>query len=282
MFSYFKKDITIHKDRNFYPNYFKDDLIFNHYIQNGYCVCKNVVSNTELEEMENLYLEICNHSEFSMDKKFLNSGRLESSFIRNKVVEKIKDISKIILKDLVNQENCSIGNGGAFQIKPPTNDSALNPHQDTPIVDESTYYSVYVWIPLCDTTSLNGCLSLIPKSHLWGNHQRSLNVPWKYQKDTKKLWKKMIDIPISKGDLILFDSALIHGSRPNKSKDVRVAFTTAILPLNFKLIHYYLDKDTPKNKVEVYEVDEYFFSNENIMLRPSSKYKSLRLEDLNK
>lgn len=282
MFSFFKINNFERKDRDLSPNYFVSSDLFEKYKEFGYFVIRNAVEENQLNEMILLYNEVSQSRDFEVKDAFLNSGRIHSPELRNKIVGKIKDVSASILAPYVNEENCCIGNGGAFQIKPPSKNSVLNPHQDTPIVDEKRFFATYVWIPLCDTNSTNGCLSLIPKSHLWGNHQRSLNVPWRYEKNIKRLWRMMIDIPLNKGDLIFFDSALIHGSKANLSGNVRIAFTTVILPKNFQLIHYYRDANTPSDKVEVFEVDEYFFSNEDIMKRPSEKYKLLRLEDWEK
>lgn len=272
----------IKKERKFQPKYFRNDDIFNAFVKNGYVIISDVVKNEQINKMIHLYKEISEMDGFELSDSFLNSGRLKSIDIRSKIVTNIKQISKEILSDLVDTDVCEIETGGAFQIKPPSKISELNPHQDTPIVDENEFYAVYVWVPLCDTTLENGCLSVLPESHLWENHQRSLNIPWKYEKETKKLWKKMVDLPVKRGQLICFDSALIHASKSNMSNEIRLAFTCAILPLNFQLIHYYKDNLTEKNKVEVYAVDEFFFSNENITQRPASKYKLLRIEEWNR
>lgn len=282
MFCFNKSNKKPHVNRFFEPNYFNGNEIFDEYKENGFLIFRNTVENEYIEEMRKLYDEISKMDDFILSDTFLNSGRLDSTKIRSIVVDKIKIISTQILSKIINSDNATINTGGAFQIKPASKNSILNPHQDTPIIDETKNYAVYVWIPLCDTDVTNGCLSLIPKSHLWGNYQRSLNVPWKYENETKALWKKMIDVPLKKGDLICFDSALIHGSKANVSTSTRLAFTTVVLPKNYQLIHYFRDNKTPKDKVEVYAVDEAFFYSEDIMKRPPERYELIRLEDWNR
>lgn len=272
MFNLFRNKSRKQIVRIFEPKYFINDELHKNYTENGFCIIKNIVDDSIIDDMLLVYNEIKIDKGFTINNDFLNSGRLTSSVIRNKVVDNIKGAAKEILPLFVDTSVASIENGGAFQIKPPSKESMLNPHQDTPIIDETRFYATYVWIPLQDVDVNNGCLSVIPRSHLWGNHQRSLNIPWIYDKEVKSLWKEMIDLPIQKGDLICFDSALIHGSKANLTSTTRVAFTTTILPIDFQLVHYYKDKETPQNKVEVYDVDEFFFSNENIMQRPPSRY----------
>lgn len=266
-------------NRKFEPSYLKSKEHFEFYKENGYVIYRNVVNEEYIDNMKSIYLQISKMDGFKMDDLFVNSGRFNSSEIRTKAINEIKKISGLILSQIVEDQNCEYNNGGSFQIKPVSNKSQLNPHQDTPIVDEKKYYSIYVWIPLCNVNEENGTLSVLPKSHLWGNFQRSLNVPWIYEPFTKFLWKKMVPLSISKGDLICFDSALIHASGPNLSNETRVAFNTAILPKDFQQVHYYIDKDTTKGKVEEYFIDESFYMDENILAKPNRKFKLNSLQD---
>ncbi|MBK8672730.1 MAG: phytanoyl-CoA dioxygenase family protein [Bacteroidetes bacterium] len=164
-------------------------------------------------------------------------------------------------------------------MKPSSKSSDLNPHQDSPIVDERNYYAVFVWVALCDINEKNGALQVLPKSHLWGNFQRSLNVKWPFEKFTQLLKDEMKPIYLNKGDIILFDSALIHSSLPNLSDKPRIAFNTAILPKNHQQVHYYKDKDTPKGKVEQYYITQEFYRNHNIMEKPKSPFYMKEMQD---
>ena len=246
------------KKRNFYPFYLKDKPQLTKYSVDGFLVIKNVVSEDIITHMTDFFEELRNQGLLEFSESFLNSGRVKSESTRKKVVSFIKKISDEILYPLVDINLCDIETGGAFQIKPSGKSSQLNPHQDTPIIDETEFYAMYVWIPLCDVNNQNGTLSVLPGSHLWGNHQRSLNVPWVYENISNDFWKDMINLDVKKGDLICFDSALIHGSKANLSKQTRVAFTCAILPKNFQLVHYYKDDKIPSEKVEKYYVWTFF------------------------
>lgn len=266
-------------ERTFEPNYFNDEIAFERYKQFGFVVFKNVVSTAHLQNLKSIYERLAQMDGYEIRDKFVNSGRFNSTKIRNLVVEEIRKTSNVLLKTIANDVHCDINNGGSFQLKPPSKKSALNPHQDSPIIDERKYYAVFVWIPLCDMNEKNGALSVLPGSHLWGNFQRSLNVPWIYEKHTKLLWKQMQTVEVKEGDIICFDSALIHASGPNRSKNIRVALNTAILPKAHQQVHYYRDKQTPKNKVEQYFIDETFYMNENIMEKPSSKFPLNETQD---
>lgn len=266
--------------RDFSPRYFSNDEHQHTYNNLGYVVIKNCIPDSIIEYANKTYYDlISKQSGFVLNDKFQNSGRLEDTNIRNIIIDEINKISVNILADIVIKENCEQKTGGAFQIKPASSTSILNPHQDSPIIDETKYYATYVWIPLCDTNVKNGTLHVLPKSHLWGNFQRSLNVPWPFRDHIKTLWKHMIPIDTNVGDIICFDSALIHSSTPNLSDKLRLAFTTCLLPKNYELVEYFCDQNTPKNKIEMYYIDDYYYRNCNIEKRPEENlYKGLELQ----
>lgn len=266
-------------ERNFLPQYLLSDEHYRHYIKYGYAVIKNCIPESFINEMTELYREISDMDEFPNHQLFFASGNLQDAAIRSKVQNKIKSRTKEILSGIANAELCNVETGGSLLIKPPSETSNLGAHQDSPIIDETKQYASYVWIPLCDMNEQNGTLSVLPGSHLWGNHQRSRTVPSPFDEHPKLIRKYMKPVYVNKGDAICFDSATIHSSTANLSTDVRLAVSIAIFPLNHSIFHYHIDKDTPKGKVEKYIVDEDFFIKDDVLKRPSNRYKMVAVEN---
>lgn len=248
----------------------------------GYVILKNFFDTKTIENTRKEVVEIIENHNINLNQNFINSGRLPSSELRESVLKYTRNFGIKFLSPLINQRTATLNTGGALQLKPVGLESELNPHQDTPIVDETLNSAVYAWIPLQETNKKNGTITFLPKSHLWGNHQRSLNVPWAFIMHEQLLKKYMVPVQTNSGDLILFDSAIIHGSLPNLSQQPRLAFTTCILPKNYKLIHYFIDDNTPKNMVDVYILNETFFINEDIMKRPPEQYPIIKREKIKK
>jgi hypothetical protein len=255
-------------ERNFKHNYFLSDIDKELFYKNGYFILKKSIDQDAILHLSNIYTQLTTFPEYTIADRFQNSGRFQSPEIRNFVMNNISQFSKEFLPIIFNKEVYDENTTGAFQIKPPSKVSDLNPHQDAPVIDETKENALFVWIPLCDITEKNGAICVLPGSHLWGNHQRSLNVPWVFEKHTKILWKYMQPIYLKKGDILIWDSALIHSSKPNLSNQTRVAITTTLLPKNFKMVEYFKDKITPKGKVEKYEVEKSFWEQQDIMKRP--------------
>jgi len=273
MFSNFFKNIlykplSINFNRNLSLNYFKDKTHHNDIQTNGFVIIKDAVSESNIRLLEETYQKLTQFPDYSITNKFQNSGRFQSPEIRNFVMENIGVFSKDFLPSVFNPNVYDENTTGAFQIKPPSKVSELNPHQDAPVIDELNESGLFVWIPLCDITEENGPILVLPGSHLWGNHQRSLNVTWPFEKHTKTLWKEMQPVYMNKGDILCWDTALIHASSPNLSKETRVAITTTLLPKNFKMVEYFKDKQTLEDSVEKYQVERSFWESEDIMKRP--------------
>ena len=110
--------------------------------------------------------------------------------------------------------------GSGFLLKPTGEFSELSPHQDSSLIDETKFFSYFGWIPLQDTNVTNGGITVIPKSHLWGINYRSLDIPW-LLKDYENILKKYsIPIEVKAGEILFFETALIHGSLKNISNSL--------------------------------------------------------------
>jgi hypothetical protein len=231
-------------------------------------VIRNCVDKTQLDTLKKVYDGLTQFAGFSLDNKFQNSGRYASPDIRHYVMENIGSFSRNFLPTVFDMSLADENTTGAFQIKPPSKVSELNPHQDAPVIDETKFNGMFVWIPLCRITQENGPVLVLPGSHLWGNHQRSLNVPWVFEKHTKTLWKYMEPVLMEEGDILCWDTALIHASVPNLSNNMRIAVTTTILPRDFKMVEFFKDNQTPAGMIEKYQVERSFWETEDIMKRP--------------
>lgn len=208
--------------------------------------------------------------------KFKSVGRIEDPSIRihsNQIIEQyvIPHLRKFF-------ETSTVLVPGVHLIKSPSPSSQLNAHQDSALVDEKRHVAVYAWIPLMDTHARNGTLSVIPKSHLLGMYQRSLNVPWELGPFEKELNEYLVPVDVKAGQVVFFDSALIHGSPNNFSFKTRIAVNVFIRPKSADYLHFYMEDMENGNEVEVYKVSPKFFIEQDISKRPDANFPLLRKE----
>jgi len=218
-------------------------------------------------------------AEPSLRGRFLSAGRFQDPSSRLESVALIKQWLVPALESCFTDDSVRVVSG-VHQIKPPGGKSRLNPHQDSSHVDERFEMAYYAWVPLMDTTAKNGALQVIPGSHKLGIPQRSLSVPWPLRHPLHQVLLRLFSIPLSvrAGQVVFFHSALIHGSGPNQTEEVRLAVNSLILPGMSVYRHFFRDENTPRDQVEVYGVSPEFFYKEDILARPSHRWTRLTNE----
>lgn len=127
-----------------------------------------------------------------------------------------------------------------FLIKPSMNQSEMNLHQDWSFTIEEQHSAATIWIPLDDVDVDNGCVFALPSTHLIKNNFRSHTLPSSRIKRNEQLEPYIQSFPLKKGDILIFNPAVFHGSYPNQTLQNRIAFAITIMPQNAPLV--YADK----------------------------------------
>jgi len=254
--------------------FFLDEQSQAHYLTNGWALVNDVVTPSEIASFMETFEEISQLEGFELDKNLLNSGRLFNPEIRKKTQDVINKNAASILPRMFDMQIVDTHTGGAFQVKPPHINSDLLIHQDSTVIDEENDYCLFVWIPFCDVTIENGPISFLSGSHLWGNTQRSLGVPWQFKKNIETLYKYVEPVTIKAGSVLVFDPATIHSSSPNLSKEIRHAITITVLRKDYQLVYYFKNPDLPAQQIEKYYVDENFYYDYDFISKPDeTKWK---------
>jgi signal peptidase I len=271
-YSFFKTPkVDLEKNKYFQirkDSFFVNDEKHQHYLKYGWCTIENAVTPGEIDSFMHTFDEISKLDGFELDKTLLNSGRLSNPEIRKKTQDVINLNAQTILPRMFDMDKTDTHTGGAYQVKPPHINSDLLIHQDSTVIDEESEYCLFIWIPFCDVTMDNGVISFLNGSHLWGNTQRSLGVPWQFKNSTETLYKYVHPVTIKKGDVLVFDPATIHSSAPNLSKEIRHAITITVLRKNYQLVYYFRNKEIDDDLIEKYYVDENFYYNYDFVSKP--------------
>jgi flavin-dependent dehydrogenase len=139
-------------------------------------------------------------------------------------------------------------------------------HQNWTHVDESQHRSYTIWIPLQETSEVNGTMEVIPNSHYQFSTMRGLNMEYPLSYAFKSIVKEikeefLLPANLKPGQAIVFDDALIHYTGPNNSTNNRVAVQLVVKPKSVKGLFYYKHKEiTTGNNVEVFEADADFYT----------------------
>lgn len=240
--------------------------------RDGYAVGPVVLDDADLTRLARLSNEVVAQVG-ATDGLFLTVGRIADPVIRRRVLMDTADVVLPRLRPFFTEDAELMGS--ALQIKPPSETSELNPHQDSSLVDERRWPSVYAWIPATDTDERNGGLFVLPGSHRFGNRQRTLNVPWQLLPYLELMRERGTSLEVPAGQVVFFDAATVHWSPPNRGDRLRVAVNSFVKPAAAPLMHFYKDDSTPDGAVEAFEIDLGFFHDEVIMERPGSRHRAL-------
>jgi hypothetical protein len=149
---------------------------------------------------------------------------------------------------------------GNFVAKLPGEGSALPLHQDASCCDERRWPWWTIWVPLVDVDERNGALRVIPGSHRCDEGPRPFNAPFAVRIDPDEERALCRDVPMRAGQACLMAHSLVHGSPQNRSGAPRVAASGLLAHRSARLQYVHLDVFVQPPHVELYDVDDLFFS----------------------
>lgn len=138
----------------------------------------------------------------------------------------------------------------SFLVKRASDLNELTLHQDWSFVDESLSFSATFWIPLSATDSFNGGLFLLPGSQKYFQNHRSNCFPTSRFSINPALKERILPIQTKRGQVIVFNPAIFHGSFPNQRSLDRVVATGIIKSKHTDTVYYFKERtETKKLKV---------------------------------
>ncbi len=147
-------------------------------------------------------------------------------------------------------------------------------HHDSSVVDETIHFSLNVWMPLVNSHRLNGCLWMLPGSHINENYYREFAYNYIVGNVFKEVKKHLIPIYVKAGQIVLFHRNIIHGSSNNYLPINRVALEALIINKGAQMHVYRRDNTIIENKILDYKVDvKHYLSEDNMKNFYSGEYK---------
>lgn len=263
------------------PKYFLNDAKKAEYCEKGFVVIEDVVSNEAIELIEQVYKGLYGKSDFFEPEGFMPSPQYGKT-LQSEVTKQLEAATALILPNVFDLNKCSTNILNLFVVKEAKGENTVTPHMDVSLIDEYEGCSSYLWIPTCDVDDNNGAMLFIPGSHKWAAWQRTHdwhNSP--IEKNREYLQQFMVPVYVKKGDLIIFDSATIHGSMPNRSNKIRIAINTSVCDKDKSLVHYVKNANMPRKSIGKYKVDAEFWNEGNyIGLDVPDRYEPLMQEKL--
>ena len=229
-------------------DFLKDKKLAEQLETDGYLVVQ-LCSNQQISQLGELFKSVL------VDEKspFWSSSFLDDTQFKKQLSSSVNEVLASTISDVLKEHKPL---GSSFLVKQPGEYSVMPIHQDWTVVDESTFGSYTIWMPLQDTNTKNGCLQVIPGSHKLNSQLRSPSLPVDFEGVRQELRSYLIDVPLKAGEAILFNHALMHASPPNKTSQPRIAVTYGFVPKKADLYMYYGSAD---GKVKKYQMPDDMF-----------------------
>jgi hypothetical protein len=144
---------------------------------------------------------------------------------------------------------------GSFLTKRGDGGTAVAVHTDTTMVDESRFLALNMWTTLVDVAPENGCLRMVPGSHLLGAQVRGTIGTFRWPELVPLIEERyLIDVPMVAGETCFIDPRTIHASYPNNSQAYRIATSALAVPAESEL--WYCHQQFPNADIELYRHDD--------------------------
>ncbi len=127
-----------------------------------------------------------------------------------------------------------------FWIKPGGGDGAFASwHQDSAYFGLDPHDLVAAWIALTDSTPDNGCVRVIPESHLGPAHRHvetyhADNLLARGQAIEDLDAGRAVDLELRAGEFSLHHERMVHGSPPNRSAEPRIGLALFYIPTSVR------------------------------------------------
>jgi phytanoyl-CoA hydroxylase len=214
-----------------------------HYEREGYVIIPDVFPPDELQAidaeidqlLDKLLAERRERGKARGNSHHEETGSILQLGLRSPVCQQVAEDARVL--DLI--EDIVTPGIAIYSVKliakPPFTDIPCHWHQDDAyyVKQSASRTRMSVWVPLQDAHEQNGCLWIVPRSHLWGLQQHAnkdygqCRLSMNDEEIEAILKEQAVPVPVRAGSAVLFSALLWHGSKGNQTATVRRAFITS-------------------------------------------------------
>lgn len=204
------------------------------YEELGYCLFRSIIDKENLEKLEQDVLDAIR--EYKKTPLYAKSKTAEYRdwapalhFKKESVAEFLKsrifvDVGRSILGESFDLKHT------LTMTKTADRAESFDWHQDSAYGKDPEHKNYTCWIAITDSKKDNGCLRIVPKSHLNGLVK---HIPSKLHPPDKEIEvvdeTESIDVEMNAGDMIVISSLLFHSSWPNLSGKIRIGLLAGFM-----------------------------------------------------
>ena len=129
----------------------------------------------------------------------------------------------------------------SFIVKEPMTEGVFSMHQDGWRWKLEPMEMVHCWLAFTDSTAVNGCVKVVPRSHLRGEREHEFiktkeNVISYGQTVVDVDPAAAVDLVLGAGEMSIHDTYAVHASGPNRTNDRRIGFSMRFMSTRVKAL----------------------------------------------
>jgi ectoine hydroxylase-related dioxygenase (phytanoyl-CoA dioxygenase family) len=211
-------------------------------ITDGYCICPDVMPLEFVSRLRKTTENLCNGMSEDHKERYRVQGSMFHTNLHPIFADLVAWPSSLNQLKAMGFRDPKFTDG--YIISKPPNSPGLFWHYDWFAWEDPTSYDpkplqVFLMYYLENTNPQNGCLRVIPGSHLYHNtlhevidkpHEESLSSARNLDGPEFSKRPDEIDVPIRAGDLLIGDARLLHATHPNLTDSRRTVITLWFQP----------------------------------------------------
>jgi hypothetical protein len=166
--------------------------------------------------------------------------------------------------------------GGFIRKRAADHSGTVQLHQDPTIVDERRFVSINIWCPLVDVDESNGCLRVVPGSHVFNRGPRDCaNIDFPYPELLSSITAEcVVDVPLGAGQAFCYTQSLFHSSPPNLTARERLVAGCMAVPKEAELMIFMSDPIEHPGLLSAYQVSDEVFRDYRLGTRPDASLRA--------
>ncbi|PCH95432.1 MAG: hypothetical protein COB85_04560 [Bacteroidetes bacterium] len=256
---------------------FRDRQLNHDFDRDGYAIVP-MLDETDVEQLRDLYNSNTNR-EFG--EGFHTSFLSKDVDFKKLVYQKFAELFNNKLNECLNDYRVLFTH---YLIKEPNTHFHFDLHVDATTVDESRHTAVTIWCALEDINEHNGGIFVWKSGHKFINGYRTVSVHNPVAENIRDLVKERgneSSIVLKKGEAIIMDQKLPHGSMPNVTGNRRIAAGLHLVPKDAECIMCFEDKDHNMSVYKIIDDDFYLngFAGEDSKESSKLEFKSFEMNN---
>jgi len=237
----------------------EDRLLQDRLARAGYAVLESFLEPSQVDRLAALHASTVTE-ELSDTQVFFSAAHSE----KDAAVRIDREIRATVQDEVTRWFGDATTSCCQFIIKKADSPNILPPHQDLSSVDETRDRAAMMWIPLRDVDLESGTVGFVPGSHLFFPDVRCSPTACQrtklpYVDYATELFPYMDFPKLRRGDAVVWDAAVIHGSLANRSSLPRIAATVGLSPPGTRTFLNFFLPGTELSKYERFAVQPSFF-----------------------